>query len=399
MAGSMRKRTDRGTQAWELRIFVGRDSRGRVRHISRLFHGSRRAAERELARLVAEQDREPAIVYEQEERSWDTATTINDAIQAWRDNGWDDLSPSTTKRYKSMWEVHIKDDIGRRKIASLGPYEVERYFRRLKREGLSAATVRQIRAILHRACRLARKWSGGRLPNPVAETELPEWGLGERAKAVRSPDAEEVRRVLAAALAIDSRIGAFIRVVAATGARRGEVCALRREDVDLERATVRIDEGIVDAAGGAAVRSPKTRASIRVVAIDRGTVEVLCDLLTEREALAEACEVSLRPESFIFSPDPGGSIPSHPDTFTHAFDRVRRRAGVAEDVHLHSLRHFQSTELDAVIPERQKQARLGWSTVHMARHYTDAVSAQDRKAADHIGRVLDVRVRTSASSA
>ena len=56
-----------------------------------------------------------------------------------------------------------------------------------------------------------------------------------------------------------------------------------------------------------------------------------------------------------------------------------------KDLHLHSLRHFQATSLDAVIPERQKQARLGWSTVHMARHYTDTISSEDRKAAEHIG--------------
>jgi hypothetical protein len=45
--------------------------------------------------------------------------------------------------------------------------------------------------------------------------------------------------------------------------------------------------------------------------------------------------------------------------------------------------------LDPVISEAQKQARLGWSTVHMARHYTDGVPAEDRRAAEHIGRLLD----------
>jgi integrase len=53
-------------------------------------------------------------------------------------------------------------------------------------------------------------------------------------------------------------------------------------------------------------------------------------------------------------------------------------------VHLHSLRHFQATEIDRVISERQKQARLGWSIVQMARHYTDRVESEDPRAADHI---------------
>jgi integrase len=74
---------------------------------------------------------------------------------------------------------------------------------------------------------------------------------------------------------------------------------------------------------------------------------------------------------------------------THTFIKVRRRADVAADVHLHSLRHFQATILDPVIPESQKQARMGWSTVRMAHHYTDGILEEDRRAAEHVARVLD----------
>ncbi|MDQ2727570.1 MAG: hypothetical protein M3Y91_06850 [Actinomycetota bacterium] len=47
-----------------------------------------------------------------------------------------------------------------------------------------------------------------------------------------------------------------------------------------------------------------------------------------------------------------------------AHSALRSRAGVASDVHQHLLRHFQSTELDRVISESQKQVRMGWATVH-----------------------------------
>jgi hypothetical protein len=73
---------------------------------------------------------------------------------------------------------------------------------------------------------------------------------------------------------------------------------------------------------------------------------------------------------------------------SHAFGRIRECAGVSGDVHMHSLRHFQSTVLDSVISEAQKQARLGWATVQMARHYTDAVGDEDRRAAAYVGDVL-----------
>ena len=52
-------------------------------------------------------------------------------------NGWEDLSPSTTQRYLNIWDVHIREDIGRSRIASLSSYELERWYRDLKRRGLS----------------------------------------------------------------------------------------------------------------------------------------------------------------------------------------------------------------------------------------------------------------------
>lgn len=48
----------------------------------------------------------------------------------------------------------------------------------------------------------------------------------------------------------------------------------------------------------------------------------------------------------------------------------------------------QSTVLDSVISEAQKQARMGWATVQMARHYTDAITEEDRRAAQHVGDLL-----------
>lgn len=386
MAGSIRAVPGR-PGVWELRVYVGRDSAGRVRHRHARFEGSRRQAERELARMVAEQQLAPAPVVDAP-RAWGAATTVNDAIVAWRDNGWDDLSPKTALRYESVWVNHVRDGIGRQRIAAMGPYEVERYFRALKAEGLSEGSVRMIRAVLHRACRLARRWSGNTLPNPFADAELPTWRLEERRAAVRAPEADEVRALIAAAEAEDLRVGVFVRLLAATGMRRGEACALRWTDLDACSATIRVDEAVVAARGGAVVRGPKTRASVRTVALDPGTLDRLLRLRVEQERLAVAGGVTLDADAFIFSFEPGGAVAPYPDTFSHAMARLRRRSGLAADIHLHSLRHFHATVLDPVISEAQKQARLGWSTVQMARHYTDGVAEEDRRAASHVGRVL-----------
>lgn len=149
-----------------------------------------------------------------------------------------------------------------------------------------------------------------------------------------------------------------------------------------------IDESVIPAAGGAAIKSPKTRASKRRVAVDAVTLVSIEELRAEQIALADICDVAISDESFLLSIDPGGETPLHPDTLSKAFAKARKAADVPADVHLHSLRHFQATSLDSVISERQKQARLGWSTAHMARHYTDPIPDEDRRAAEYVGRLL-----------
>lgn len=388
MAGSIRVRT--APDVWELRVFLGRDANGRVRHRSSTFRGSRRAAERELAHLVAEQDARPAPVLERS-ASWGPHTTVNDAIQAWRENGWEDLSPKTARGHEEIWNRYIRHSIGGQRIASLNPYEVEKYFRSLKQAGAGRDTVRRVKSVLHRACRLVSRWSAGTLPNPVADTELPTWSFDEKKPPVRAPSPDEVRRVLGAAMAWDHRFGVFVRIVAATGMRRAEACALRWSDLDPTLGIVRVDEGVIAASGGAVAKSPKTRASIRTLALDEASFAQLEVLRSEQALLAEASGIELDDNGFVFSTEAGGGAPPHPEAMTHAFARVRAKAGVAADIHLHSLRHFQATSLDPVISEAQKQARLGWATVKMARHYTDGLPEEDRRAADHIGAVLDGR--------
>jgi integrase len=394
VAGSLKQQPN-GT--WLLRVYVGRDESGRVKHRSRTFRGTRREAERELARVVTQEADSPSGLEENDRRPprWGVTTTVNDAIAGWKLNGWDNLSPTTRRRYEVLWRLHVKESIGRRRLVDLTPWDLERYFRQLKTSSQSQASVRYARAMLHRACRLARKWSNGVLPNPVADTELPEWRFDEQAEPVRAPSAEEVRTILGAAEARDRRLWVFIRVTAASGARRGEVCGIRWSDIDWETGSIRFDEAVIAAPGGGVVKQPKTRASVRRVAVDAGTLRALGSLQADNAQLAEACATALDPNGFAFSVEPNGKAVPHPDAFSRGFRRLCNRVGVASDVHLHSLRHFQSTELDSVVTEAQKQARMGWSTIQMARHYTDAVSSEDRRTADHIGVLLDQAIEVT----
>ena len=383
--GSLRLRTPPNT--WELRLYLGRDTNGRVRHKHTTFVGSKRAAERELARLSIEfeSSSQPPL---DESTLWGTKTTFNDAILAWKQNGWQDLSPKTVTDYESLYRLHIKDKLGQKPIAKIGVFELEAYFRTLLEGGLGTSGVRQVRAILHKAARLAGKWSGGAIPNPVSLADLPR--ASTKPAPVRSPTLEEVKAILKTAEQGHSiQIAVMVRLIAATGMRRGEAAALRWADISSELQEVIIDESVIGSQGALFVKSPKTSGSLRTVAVDKETIRALKNLKDFQLTVAKNCGFEIDEDAFVFSYSPDGLVPPHPDSISHGFKKIIKQAGLPPDIHLHSLRHFQATVIDPIVSERQKQARLGWSTSHMARHYTDPISDEDRKIADNVGTLLD----------
>ena len=174
--------------------------------------------------------------------------------------------------------------------------------------------------MLHRACRLARRWSGNVLPNPIEDTELPTWTLDECPSKVRAPERWEVTALLDAALIEDLGVAVSLRLLAGTGLRRGEACALRWSAINVEAATLRVDEAVVVAKGGAVVPGPKTRSSVRTLAVDAATLGGIETLRARQIHLASTCGLLVAPDAFVFSFEPGGTLPPYPDSLQSIAD-------------------------------------------------------------------------------
>ena len=69
------------------------------------------------------------------------------------------------------------------------------------------------------------------------------------------------------------------------------------------------------------MKSPKTRAGVRRAAVDSGTIVALAELRLAQCELAAVCDVSVRDDGFVFSMEPGGITPLHPDSLSHTFLR------------------------------------------------------------------------------
>jgi integrase len=182
-------------------------------------------------------------------------------------------------------------------------------------------------------------------------------------------------------------------MAATTGARRGELCALRWSDVDLKAQTLLISRALVEGRGSELLEKDTKSHASRRISLDGGTSAELERHQERCQERARACAVSLSDTAFVFSDDPGGARPLVPNEVTKRFIRVRKAVGL-DFVRLHDLRHFTATRLLAEgVPVRTVSGRLGHSNAATTLGvYAHFVAESDRDAAKTIGSVLKRRL-------
>ena len=127
----------------------------------------------------------------------------------------------------------------------------------------------------------------------------------------------------------DEEFGLFLWAAMTTGARRGELLALREDRFDFEVQTVRFSKNYLVKDGQHIEKNPKTGRG-RIVSLDPLTCELVEGFLAERREAAGRAGVIVPRDAFVFSPDPAGAVPWNPDTMTHRYERYAGAVGIGE---------------------------------------------------------------------
>ncbi len=205
---------------------VGTFATGRptCRAISRA-HGARlRAA---LSKLVADVQR-PQV-------TTNHVGSVGDLLACWLADIEPIRSLWTMREHRRSIERNILPVIGSLRLDRLTARHLDDLYRSMLARGLSPSSVRRQHAILSAALARAVKWDW-LADNPAARASPP----GAARPATTAPSTEAVQRLVAAAQDKDPLLVAAVVLAAVTGARRGELCALRWSDVDWERATLTV---------------------------------------------------------------------------------------------------------------------------------------------------------------
>jgi integrase len=156
------------------------------------------------------------------------------------------------------------------------------------------------------------------------------------------PSPDQAARLLNLVWTENEEFGLYLWTAITTGARRGEVSALRENRFDFARQQVRVSTTYIVKQGSRIEKAPKDGEG-RVLSLDLLTCELLGERFQRRRAEAQGLGVQVPEDAFAFSPDPAGRTPWNPDTMTHRYRRYAQRVGIASS--LKELRHYSATQL------------------------------------------------------
>jgi integrase len=282
------------------------------------------------------------------------------------------LAARTRAHYQSLLDAHILPTFAGVQLRHITPEMVDEWYAvtAVGRPTLQAHAYALLRTILGTAVdrNLIRTANPARIRGA---------GQTERARKVRPASLAELETITNA---MPERYRLMVLLASWCALRFGELAELRRGDVDSRTGVIHVRRGVVRAAGETIVKSPKTHAGIRDVAIPPHLLPLV------REHLLQHAEPGK--DGLLFPAKGGGHL--QPSTLYRVFHPAREAAG-RPDLAFHHLRHtgaVLAAQTGATLAELM--ARLGHSTPAAAMNYQSAAAERDLEIARRLSELAGV---------
>jgi len=378
MRGHIRKR---GRNSWEIKYDLDR-AHGQRQTRYRSFKGTRREAQDELARLLAQ----VADGGHVDPSKVTVAEYLRERLKVWRAMGT--ISAKPAERYDQLIENQVVPFIGGKPLQKLTEREVETWHARLlsdgrhdKTGGVSTRTVRDVHRILFKALDEAVRHK--LVPQNVCALQPPPKVVSEEMH-ILTPD-----QVAGFAALLDGHEFAAPALTALfTGMRRGEVLGLDWGNVDLDAKLIKVRKSLEETdEEGLQLKPPKTKASIRDITLPDIVIETL--QAHRKHLLERRLQLGLGKlaDSDLVFPDWEGR-PQWPDRFSARWTELSQELKLG--VTFHELRHTHASQLiDAGVDVVTISKRLGHAspTITLST-YAHLFRKDDGKAAAAINAAL-----------
>lgn len=316
--------------------------------------------------------------------------SVSEWLDSWLAAVAPTLDRNSARRYREQIDRRLRPAIGHLRLSALRTPHIEQVIAQAWDAGLSASTIELtwvvVNAALSRAVAL-----GYLLRNPAAGVKRPRAGSKAAPYARQAVTLSEQQTIALLTAAAPERLFALFLLAIVTGARRGELLALRWSEIDFEGGRLTIAAKLSRLEHGFAIE-PRRKAGGQpvTVALPPFAVEAL-----RRHKGAQAAERLAAPAwadlGLVFASRRG--TPTTPDNLVRVFRRVVRAANaglaearapiISEHIRLHDLRHTAATfyrSLGAGLDEIQRiLGHADIATTARYAHVTERI-ATDRAA-------------------
>lgn len=296
---------------------------------------------------------------------------LADYARSWLRGKLPKLKPATRHRYAQVLDGHVLPDFGDHYVDEIKRDDIVNWLDAQRGEPSTVnGRLRVLRTVMADAT-----VDHGLARNPCAR-------VAARSEPHREGDhnrltAEELDRVLAALHELEPQRYPLFLTLALTGARVGEVTALKWADVDFDAGTIHIQR----ARWKKHVGPTKTGRTRRVPMPDT----LAAALNAHRRALMQR-HVNGFSAGWIF---PSGSgWPVYPSTLHKPLKRALAVAGITERFTIHGFRRTFNNLVRPLVAGDVLRAMMGHSNEAMTEHYSHIAMAEKRKALDHFMRLV-----------
>ncbi len=154
-----------------------------------------------------------------------------------------ELVDSTRVNYIRMWELHVKDELGRMRVAQVRPSHVKALYAKLSRSDYARNTIKLIHDLIFPAFEMAVEDDIIR-KNP-AKDALRDYGADAKEKTALTLEQQEAVLKFAEESTIYNMYVPMLQIMIGTALRCGELIGLTWDDVDMENHEVSIDHQLV----------------------------------------------------------------------------------------------------------------------------------------------------------
>ena len=362
-----------GTTSYQLVVETDRDPiTGKRQRFYKTVKGTKKQANATLRQMIF--DLQNGTV------TTPSAIKLSTWMNTWLSSYLPNIEQTTRVGYEEKINTYILPTLGHIPINALNNQTVQSWVLGLSNKGLSPKTIRNaynnLNAALKKAVVLRM------LPyNPCDGTVLPK--LQKYNAQVYS--IADIQQALAAADSIS--IYLMILLGATIGLRRGEMAALRWDDVNFAKNTVTISTNRVHAKNRVVEKAPKTQAGNRTITVGADVMTAL----REAKALSDDCVATtpgFKDLGYVLWNEKTGG-PYHPDSLTQKWERFVAKNGLPP-IRLHDLRHSNATALIAAgVNAKVVQHRLGHSDISVTLNtYTHVLPSMDEDAASKLDQAL-----------